>query len=170
MSKQDIPYDDLIIVKLSSNHDLTGFKCSDDDLDEFIHFDALTQRDDRLNQTYICKYKEEIIAFFTVSADSVKINRKDKKRIGVNYPAFPAIKIGRLAVHEDYKSRNVGSTLIMYVIGLALKLGEEVGVRFISVDAYRGVEKFYEKNYFVELAECEDEHLAMYTDLENWVV
>jgi GNAT superfamily N-acetyltransferase len=138
MSKQDIPYEDLIIVKLSSNHDLAGFRCSDDDLDEFIQFDAITQRDDRLNQTYICKYQEEIIAFFTVSADAIKINRKDKKRIGVNYPAFPAIKIGRLAVHEDYKGRNVGSTLIMYVIGLALKLGDEVGVRFISVDAYRG--------------------------------
>ena len=63
----------------------------------------------------------------------------------------------------------MGSTLIMYVIGLALKLGEEVGVRFISVDAYRGIEKFYEKNFFVELAECEDKHVAMYTDLEIWV-
>ncbi|HHY00144.1 MAG TPA: hypothetical protein GX531_02020 [Methanothermobacter sp.] len=168
MSKQDISYEDLIIVKLSSNHDLTGFRC-DDDLDEFIQLDALPQRDDRLNQTYVCKYEEEIIAFFTVSADSVKINRKDKKRLGVNYPDFPAIKIGRLAFHEDYKGRHVGGTIIMYVIGLALKLGEEVGVRFISVDAYRGIEKFYEKNFFVELAECEDKHLAMYTDLEIWV-
>jgi GNAT superfamily N-acetyltransferase len=104
-----------------------------------------------------------------VSADSIKINDEDKKRMGVNYPAFPAIKIGRLAVHEDYKRRNVGSTLIRYTVGLALEWGEEVGVRFISVDAYRGIEKFYKKNYFVELAECEDLHVAMYTDLEDWL-
>lgn len=169
MPGKDILPEELLIEKLSSNHDLTGFRCSDDDLDEFIRFDALLQREDRLNQTYICKYQGNIIAFFTVSADSIKINDKDKKRIGVNYPAFPAVKIGRLAVHEDYKRMNVGSTLIMYTVGLALDLSEKVGVRFISVDAYHGIEEFYEKNFFVELAECEDKHVAMYTDLENWV-
>lgn len=124
----------------------------------------------RLNQTYICKYQGEIIAFFTVSANSIKINDQDKNRIGVNYPAFPAIKIGRLAVHDDYKHRNVGSTLIMYTVGLALELGEKVGVSFIFVDAYHGIEKFNKKNFFKELAECEDMHVAMYTNLEDWVI
>ncbi|MBP1945711.1 GNAT family N-acetyltransferase [Methanobacterium petrolearium] len=168
MSEKKISPEELTVEKLSRNHDLASFHCGDDDLDEFILQDALPQRKDRLNQTYICRYHGEIIAFFTVSADSIKINKNDKKRIGVNYPAFPSIKIGRLAVHEDHKRKNVGSILIMYAVGLALELGEKVGVRFISVDAYQGIEKFYEKNYFVELAECEDRHVAMYTDLEDW--
>ncbi|HMK54921.1 MAG TPA: GNAT family N-acetyltransferase [Methanobacteriaceae archaeon] len=170
MPEREIRPEEIVIEKLSSDHDLSEFRCSDDDLDEFILLDALPQRKHRLNQTYICKYQGEIIAFFTVSADSIKINNEDKKRIGVNYPAFPAIKIGRLGVHEDYKRRNVGSILIMYTVGLAWELGEKVGVRFISVDAYRGIEKFYKKNFFVELAECEDRYMAMYTDLEDWAI
>ncbi len=169
MVQNDIRYGELIIEKLSSEHDLSGFRCKDDDLNEFINIDALHQRKERLNQTYICKYQGKVIAFFTVSADSIKINNTDKGRIGVNYNAFPAIKIGRLAVHQDYMHRKVGSILIMYTVGMALEIGNEVGIRFISVDAYRGIEEFYKKNFFIELAECEDRHVAMYTDLEDWI-
>jgi len=157
----------LKIEKLD-DHDFSIFDCEDGDLNDFIQNDAKSQMESKINTTYVFIYNNTHVGFVTLSSDSIKINPKDKKRIGIGYPAFPALKIGRLAVHQDYKRRDIGTLMINYVVGKALDLCEEIGIRFISVDSYEGVQPFYKKNLFVKLEICEDEHIPMYSDLNDW--
>ena len=80
---------------------------------------------------------------------------------------YPAIKIGRLAVHKDYQGMHIGSTLIDWIVGFCLELRKDIGIRFISVDAYKKVKKFYTDNLFEELQNEEQNirNIPMYKDL-----
>lgn len=92
---------DLDIRKISPNDDASSFDCGDEDLNEFIRDDALKQMNAKINVTYLCRYKRQVVAFFTLSADSIKINIDDLQSFkdkDIPYKEFPAVKIGRLAV------------------------------------------------------------------------
>ncbi|WP_458453219.1 hypothetical protein [Methanobrevibacter sp.] len=82
------------------------FDCGDDDLNEFLLEDSFINIDNSLSKIYLCLYENQIIAFFSLSADSIKVN----KILEVEYRTYPAIKIGRLAVHKDFQ----GITLALF--------------------------------------------------------
>jgi len=103
----DATWDDLVIEKITPSDDLSGFNCGDEDLNEFLKKDSLEQMAKQLNVTYLCKYNNKIIAFFTLSSDSIKINRDDKHIVGINYSEYPALKLGRLGVDKRGSSEEV---------------------------------------------------------------
>jgi len=83
---------------------------------------------------------------------------------------YPAIKIGRLAVHKDFKRMHIGSILIDWIVGFCLELRRDVGIRFISIDAYNQekTKAFYIKNLFEELQPKKNKNrrnVPMYRDL-----
>lgn len=156
---------DLMIIKLE-DHDFSCFDCGDEDLNDFIRSDAKFQMDMLINVTYVCIYDDKPVGYVTLSNDTIKIN-DDKKMLGSIYPDWPAVKIGRLAVQNEYKCRDIGS-LIMWVIGKAQILCKEVGIRFTSVDLYRDSQDFYKKNFFTKLEKGENMHIPMYTDIDYW--
>lgn len=157
-----------LMIKRLDGHDFSDFDCNDEDLNEFIQKDAESQMQSKINVTYACIYENKPVGYMTLSSDSIKINSDDKKRLGIGYPVYPALKIGRLAVDKEYKRMHIGSSIILWVVGKALNLCEDVGIRFISVDSYEDAQPFYEKNYFVKLEESEDKHIPMYSDLDHW--
>jgi len=125
-----------------------------------------------VNITYVCKFQSEIVAYFTLSSDSIKLNPEDKNHFekrGIRYLFFPAIKIGRLAIHKEFQNMGLGTELILRIVGCVHKLSRNVGIRFISVDAYHDSVEFYKKNFFVEFIKekrRENENVQMYFDLE----
>ena len=83
---------------------------------------------------------------------------------------YPAIKIGRLAVHKDYQGIHIGSILLDWIVGFCLELRSDVGIRFISIDAYNQekTKEFYYKNLFEELQPKKNKNrrnVPMYRDL-----
>lgn len=125
------------------------FDCGDDDLNEFLLEDSFINIDNSLSKIYLCLYENQVIAFFSLSADSIKVNKK----LEIEYRTYPAIKIGRLAVHKDFQGMHIGSILIDWVVGFCLELRKDIGIRFISLDAYNGENtlSFYNNNLFEAL-------------------
>ena len=125
------------------------FDCGDEDLNEFLLEDSFINIDNSLSKIYLCLYENKVVAFFSLSADSIKINEK----LEIAYRTYPAIKIGRLAVHKDFQGMHIGSILIDWVVGFCLELRKDIGVRFISVDAYNKekIISFYNYNLFEAL-------------------
>lgn len=157
-----------LAIERIDGHDLSDFKCADFDLTDFLKSDAQDQMISKMNTTYVCLYNGDTVAYFTLSSDSIKINKDDQERIGLKYASYPALKIGRLAVDSNYTHRGIGSTIILWVVGLAFELCEQIGIRFISVDSYEESQQFYEKNFFVKLANCRRRNVPMYTDINYW--
>lgn len=100
----DIEQIDYNIIKLTKEHELSSFHCGLNDMDNFLKDDALNQQEDNINTTYLLIHENKIIGFFSLLADSINI--KDiPKEYECSYKSFPAIKIGRLAIHEDYQKK-----------------------------------------------------------------
>ena len=125
------------------------FDCGDEDLNEFLLKDSFKNIKNKLCTIFLCVYQNQVVGFFSLSADSIKVNNK----LVVNYPDYPAIKIGRLAVSKNFHNLHIGSLMISWIVGFCRNLSGEIGVRFISVDAYNNEKtiKFYENNFFVGL-------------------
>lgn len=138
---------------LNENTNLNQFNCKINDLAEFLKEDALKQNSYMMNTTYVVSYKNKVIAFYTVSVDTIprkNLPKKYKKMFkdkNIFYNSYPALKLGRLGVDRNYDNKGLGSFLLKKVITLGIKLSKEVGLRFVSIDAYIGAYKFYEKNY-----------------------
>jgi len=147
-----INFSELQIQKLSAIHDTSRFDCDDKDINEFLQQDALMWQQRKLAITHLVIYNEQIVGFYCTSADSIKLklqerkeeNNLDKKRI----TEVPAVKIGRLGVHKDHQRQGLGTFILQRAIGHILSTSEAIGVRFVTVDAYPEMQKWYEKRGF----------------------
>jgi GNAT superfamily N-acetyltransferase len=149
-----ITLDDLELVRADPRHDTSLFDCSDEDLNDFLKRDCLDYQKYNLSHTRLAKYQGQVIAFVTLLADSIILETKEKSSwlpFHKKIVYFPALKIGRLAVHKDYQRQGVGDALLFYCLGIAHRINEDlnVGCRFITVDAYEASVSWYVKQGFV---------------------
>lgn len=136
-----------IIDKLNEKSDLDTFSCGLEDMDEFLKNDALNQQNENLSVTYLVRHDDEIVGFFSLLSD--KIELKDiEDEYDLPYSICPAMKIGRFAVNEKYRSSGLGTVLLDNICYQIKKISKIHGIRFITVDAYCNVRKFYYKNEF----------------------
>ncbi len=73
--------------------------------EEFLKFDAKDLDDLAISKTFLVIHKKtnELIAYFTLSADTVKLTLDEKNGLDlehVKFQSLPAIKIGKLAVNK----------------------------------------------------------------------
>jgi GNAT superfamily N-acetyltransferase len=160
--------DDLVIQKLNSEHDISNFDCGDAELNGFLLENSMVEMKAKMNVTYVAIHNSSIIAYFTLSSDSIKINSDDKQYFeekGILYVNFPALKIGRLAVDKNHHQKGVGTEIILRIVGFIINLSERIGSRFITVDAYVNSHDFYRKNNFVEFTKNKNcRYVALYFD------
>lgn len=74
-----------------------------------------------------------------------KEEKKGSKLDNKYIPEYPAVKIGRLGRHKKYKNIKIGGEILMWGIGYIESLSEKLGVRFVTVDAYPKLVKWYEE-------------------------
>ncbi|MCQ2322393.1 MAG: N-acetyltransferase [Bacteroidales bacterium] len=143
-------------------------------MEDFFHNDAIPYAKERLGKTYCFvnndKPQTEIVAFFTVSNDSVKTtfipksstNKVQRKVPGQKHlRTYPAVLLGRLGVAESYKGKEffVGQQIMNYLKSWFIDDDNKTGCRFLVVDAYnrKDVLDFYERNKFKYLYLDEEE-------------
>lgn len=110
----------------------------------------------------IHKETDELIAYMTLSADSIKLTSQEKEDHDISkvpFASIPALKVGKLAVNKSLSKRaqlkGYGSFMLEVARAFAYTMNE-VGIacRFITVDADIQYDKntpsFYKKNGFVE--------------------
>ena len=137
----------------------------DKDLEDFFHNEATLYAKARLGKTYcfIDNSGEEtqIVAFFTVSNDSVKTtfipksstNKVQRKIPGQKHlRTYPAVLLGRLGVNQQFQGKDffIGQQVINYLKTWFIEEDNKTGCRFLVVDAYNKerVLSFYERNKF----------------------
>ena len=166
-----------VITRLTEELSQLPFSCGntdgDRDLEEFFHTQALMFAKEKLGQTYCVINNEgeeaEIVAFFTVSNDSIKttfipkkaVNKIERKIPGRKHlHTYPAVLIGRLGVNRKYQGCDyfIGQQIINYIKIWFTDDDNKTGCRFLVVDAYNKekVLSFYERNKFKFLYADED--------------
>jgi GNAT superfamily N-acetyltransferase len=125
-----------------------GFCCGsdewDEDLNDFLANDAVSQGERALNKTYVFTTEGKTVAYVALAASQVKAPRRG------TYPFAPALLIGKLAVAEAYQSRGVGRQVLAWIRDLARRL--PIGCRFLVVHVdipNSEALRFYEREGFV---------------------
>lgn len=168
-------------IQLSSETDIKPFKYAEDDLNGFLFDDAKHFQDELMAVTYLLEDREMnvTVAYFSLLADKITFNPGEKaiwNRLNHNIPNpkrrrnYPALKIGRLAVNENYANEGV-STFVIDSIKYAFTTVKRLGCRFLTVDALKSATHFYEKNGFQFFTgeDKDDETRLMFFDLKNFV-
>ncbi len=150
---------------LSKDIALQNFDCGDSDLNEFLLEDSFKYQEQGLAQTTCIFYKGGLVAFYSLASDALSAQRLtgSAKKRDVHHAKryienFPAIKLARMAVSEQYCGRKIGQAIISIVKGFAYSLHKQgVAVKYITVDAYKDRTGFYEKHGFVNNLESDEE-------------
>ncbi len=167
------------IIRLGADDERPHFDCGDNDLNEYFEKDSRQGCLELIAVTYAVFKGDELVAFFSVSNDSLKkeeVGRTPFSRAvrsipkAKQYSTQPAVKIGRLAVAKTQQRLGLGCEIIDFIKGW-FTVKNKTGFRFIIVDAYHKAIPFYEKNGFVLLSlsdkdKNKDKHTKlMYFDL-----
>jgi hypothetical protein len=70
-----VAYEDLKFHILPYPSQVSLFSCIDDELNEFFHTDAMYYQENRLASTHLAGYYNEIVGFFTLSNDCMKLRQ-----------------------------------------------------------------------------------------------
>jgi GNAT superfamily N-acetyltransferase len=168
---------DLTVERLSDEHDLSIFCCSQDDIsyvDEFIHKEALRYQDENMGVTHLFFYTDEIVGFVTLSMTYIEgKDAPDPQSLayfGNKKP--PSMLIGQIGVDNKCRKRGLGRVLCQWCEGLAIKLNDKVGCRYLVLHTEKELIGFYEKCGFITKKPNKDSPLMVkkvpsYRELEK---
>lgn len=155
--------------RLRYTDDFSGFHCDhDDDLgcDSFIHDEneAKQYQKERHGITYVFSYRKKMIGYVTLAMSSILAKRLDKRdRTTIQLTFYPCLLIGRLAVDNDMRHRDIGTHLANWSTGFALEISERVGCRYVVLETMESKVDFYSQCGFQKGAILEDDrHVWMY--------
>ena len=169
------------VRKLRKDEKVKSFDCGDNDLNDFLLNRSNSFRKALLAVTYVFENIEskEIIGYFSLANDRVSLtdfenktefNRFRKSRF-INEKrirSYPAVKICRLGINEDFHNKGIGSILLNFIKSYFIE-NNKTGCRFITVDAYNKAIPFYQNNDFQHLKKEESDTVTrlLYYDLND---
>ena len=125
------------IERLDSGHDRTKFSCGVEALDNYFCKQVGQDVRRRVTACYVAVEIDTgtIAGYYTLAAGSVPladVPEQLAKRLP-RYQTVPVARLGRLAVHLDYRHRKLGAALLWDAVMRAIK--SEVAVFALVVDA-----------------------------------
>jgi len=172
--------ENLQLVRLTTATVIKPFNCGHREINGFLFENAIEHTKELLAITYLYEDDRNTIAYLSVANDSIRIKDAPspnwfrrvvlkelphEKRI--KYPSYPAVKVGRFGVSNEYSRQGIGTSLMDWVKNYFLDKNK-TGCRFVTVDAYKESIEFYEKNGFKFLTDKDkdEETRLMYFDLK----
>lgn len=173
--------EDYYFIPLKADYEIKPFKCKDDDLNGFLFEDARKYLTDLMAVTYLWEdlSNAKTVAYFSLLNDKITFDPEQRsiwnrlsRRVAnpKRRKDYPAVKIGRLAVSEEYAGQGIGRDIIR-LIKYTFTHGNRTGCRFITVDAYQDAVGFYQQCGFDFLSakDEKDKTRSMYYDLKRFL-
>lgn len=162
------------------------FDCGLEDITSFLHDDALAYQDEKMANTYLFEDDDHnVMAFFSVSNDCLNDLGEEKgftnniwnrlhRFLRLSNPKrirqYPAIKIGRLGVHQDLQGTGIAYQLMDFIKGWTI-LDHKPACRLLILDAVNQSRqlKYYDRNGFQFLLKDDEDKKTriMYYDLQK---
>ena len=167
---------EIVIEKINDKHDLSNFNSYEKELVKFLIEDALNNQNQKLSVTFLWFYEKNLVGYVTLLNDKINLEGNLKeffREKDIHYKSLPALKIGRLCVHDDFRKKGIGRLMVLFAIKQANEISEnKSGCRFITLDAKRNEKReldsihFYKKLSFKMLKERIKGTTPMYLDLK----
>ncbi len=167
--------------QLNADSDIKSFRSKDDDLNAFLRDDAKKYLSELMAVTYLLEdtKNDNTVAYFSLLNDKIVFDSSQKsiwnrlsRRIAnpKRRKAYPSVKIGRLAISENYSGVGLGRDIVRF-IKYMFTHGNRTGCRFVTVDAYCDAVGFYQKCGFDFISENDKNNHTrlMYYDLKSFI-
>lgn len=167
--------------QIEADTEIKSFDCGDADLNDFLVTDAKNYLQSMMALTYLLEdeAKNKTVAYYSLLNDKIVFDPENKhfwnrlnRKIANNKrrKEYPAVKIGRLAVSNDYSGNHIGKAILLQIKHMFATMRRRA-CRFITVDAYAAAVPFYERCGFMFLSDKDknSKTRAMYFDLINFV-
>ena len=113
--------DDIEIIPINSKHNklLNRFETDVDELKAFLTEDALNNQQQKISLTFLWFYKDQVVSYISLLNDKINLEGNLKvffREKDILYKSLPALKIGRLCVHNDFRKRGLGRLMIIFAV------------------------------------------------------
>jgi ribosomal protein S18 acetylase RimI-like enzyme len=124
------------VVALDSSYDRTAFNSGSEPLDNYFQKQVTQDIKRRVTACFIAITNEKRIAgFYTLASSSMLLSDLPQETLKKlpRYPSVPAIRMGRLAVDNNFKGQGIGGTLLINALLRSAK--SEIAAYALVVDA-----------------------------------
>lgn len=143
------------VAALDTNHDRSGFNCGTPPLDRYFREQVTQGIRRRVAACFVALTDTQRIAgYYTLASACVPLVNlpPDTAKRLPRYPAVPAVRMGRLAVDQDFKGQGLGAALLADALAHAAR--PEVAACALLVDAKDDeAAAFYRHHGFIRLPE-----------------
>ncbi len=120
---------------LAAHHEVEGFDCGDEALNEWLRRRALRNQREGSSRTWVVTHGARLVAFYASSTAAVA-RVEATRRAARNQPEpVPAMLLGRLAVDRDHQGKGLAAALLKHFLLKALEVASLTGVRLVLVHA-----------------------------------
>ncbi len=144
----------IFLEKLKAKHDdqINGFDCGHVEINDFIRKSARIYEKKNLGKTYLIENSDgKILGFITLSMGVLKIKDADLalRLSGEDKPTqLPALRVARLGTAKNEQGKGYGKLALQAATNIFRLLQEEIGTRYIIVDAVPERVDWYAKRGF----------------------
>lgn len=145
-SPDDDSPDEWVIRKLDGPP-AAAFDCGRAEQTAFFLERAFEDQRARLSVTYCYYFKGMLAAFATICSDALPLGRRERDRT-IRYQDVGAIKLAQLGVDVRFQGMGLGRLVVADVIRRARRECDDVGCRYLTLDAQPDLVRWYERQGF----------------------
>lgn len=141
---------------LADSHQLAGFDCGDDMLNEWLRRRAVSNQREDSSRTWVVTWEGRVVAFYA-SSTAAAVRAEATRRAARNQPdPLPAMLLGRLAVDVAHQGRGLAAALLKHFLGKALEVAALTGLRLVLVHAADEDARGFYRHYGFEPSPIDD--------------
>ena len=120
---------------LGVSHDVEGFDCGNEALDDWLRRRALRNQREGSSRTWVVTDGTRVVGFYA-SATAVVARTEATRRAARNQPdPLPAMLLGRLGVDRQHQGKGLAAALLKHFLLKAIEVAELTGLRLLLVHA-----------------------------------
>jgi GNAT superfamily N-acetyltransferase len=137
----------------------SGFDCGRDEQNTHLHQNALHDQQQLLSRTYLINESGLAAAYVTVCMDALPLGRRERGPL-IRYQSISSLKLAQLAVDRRFQGLGLGTEAVATVVRLAQRVGEQVGCRYVTLDAQPELVTWYAAQGFTINNLRQDQRIA----------
>jgi predicted N-acetyltransferase YhbS len=120
---------------LTAGHDVSGFRCGDDSLDEWLRRFALTNQASGSARTFVSCLDGRVVGYYALASGAVSRACAPARVAKAMPEPVPVLLLARLAVDGAVQGRGLGWRLLRDAVLRTLQVAGHVGVRALLAHA-----------------------------------
>jgi len=139
----------ITIKDIEGKYKLDKFDCKIESINNYLKFNAVYDSKFKLAITKVMLIGEEVVGFYSLSITEFFNYEEEIKYYGLN--------LDYIAVDKNYQRKGIGSKILEIVVGKSLEISNEIGCRYLVLDALNEKVSWYEERGFEKVGKVEEE-------------